>query len=185
MVIFWWLCLNKACSVFYISCFSFFQYAIQRAKFDECISQTHGGGAQHGLDSAGLCLLSRQLIFFYRQNIDAHRLVRITNAFQVMHWWFQRCYYNQMMYVEKASVCSKIIYVSVLTKIWLCQNLVKHNSQFVKLLVSPQKQTCVFQIKRILGFCCRYSIPKRSNKQIKYPISFLGVYIEETEVDVR
>ncbi|XP_061569598.1 ubiquitin-protein ligase E3C [Cololabis saira] len=89
------------------------QYGIQRAQFDEWVSQTQGGGAQHVLDSAGLCLLSRQLIFFYRQNIDAHRLI------------------------------------------WLCQNLVKHNRQFVKLLVSPQKQTCIFQIKRILGFCCR------------------------------
>uniref|UniRef100_A0AAQ6A377 Ubiquitin-protein ligase E3C n=1 Tax=Amphiprion ocellaris TaxID=80972 RepID=A0AAQ6A377_AMPOC len=89
------------------------QYAIQRAKFDECVSKTQAGGAQHVLDGAGLCLLSRQLIFFYRQSVDAHRLI------------------------------------------WLCQNLVKHNSQFVKLLVGPQKQTCMFQIKRILGFCCR------------------------------
>uniref|UniRef100_A0A669CDZ6 Ubiquitin-protein ligase E3C n=1 Tax=Oreochromis niloticus TaxID=8128 RepID=A0A669CDZ6_ORENI len=89
------------------------QYAIQRAKFDERVSQTQSGGAQHALDGVGLCLLSRQLIFFYRQSVDAHRLI------------------------------------------WLCQNLVKHNGQFVKLLVGPQKKTCVFQIKRILGFCCR------------------------------
>uniref|UniRef100_A0AAX7UEI6 Ubiquitin-protein ligase E3C n=1 Tax=Astatotilapia calliptera TaxID=8154 RepID=A0AAX7UEI6_ASTCA len=89
------------------------QYAIQRAKFDERVSQTQSGGVQHALDGVGLCLLSRQLIFFYRQSVDAHRLI------------------------------------------WLCQNLVKHNGQFVKLLVGPQKKTCVFQIKRILGFCCR------------------------------
>lgn len=42
-------------------------------------------------------------------------------------------------------------------QIWLCQNLVKCNNQFVKLLTGPQRQTCLFQIKRILGFCCRYS----------------------------
>ncbi|MED6293919.1 Ubiquitin-protein ligase E3C [Characodon lateralis] len=89
------------------------QYATQRAKFDESVSESQAGGTQHVMDGPALCLLSRQLIFFYRQSVDAHRLI------------------------------------------WLCQNLVKHNSQFVKLLNSPQKQTCVFQIKRILGFCCR------------------------------
>uniref|UniRef100_A0A3B5M5D2 Ubiquitin-protein ligase E3C n=1 Tax=Xiphophorus couchianus TaxID=32473 RepID=A0A3B5M5D2_9TELE len=89
------------------------QYAIQRAKFDESVSQSQAEGTQHVLAATTLCLLSRRLIFFYRQSVDAHRLI------------------------------------------WLCQNLVKHNSQFVKLLNSPQKQTCVFQIKRILGFCCR------------------------------
>ena len=41
-------------------------------------------------------------------------------------------------------------------QIWMCQNVVKQNSQFVKLLAGPESQTCVFQIKRILGFCCRY-----------------------------
>uniref|UniRef100_A0A8C6NWV2 Ubiquitin-protein ligase E3C n=1 Tax=Nothobranchius furzeri TaxID=105023 RepID=A0A8C6NWV2_NOTFU len=89
------------------------QYAIQRSMFDECAGQSKAGGAQQVMDGAALCLLSRQLIFFYRQSIDAHRLI------------------------------------------WLCQNLVKHNSRFVKLLVGPQKQTCMFQIKKILGFCCR------------------------------
>uniref|UniRef100_A0A673ARW9 Ubiquitin-protein ligase E3C n=1 Tax=Sphaeramia orbicularis TaxID=375764 RepID=A0A673ARW9_9TELE len=89
------------------------QYAIQRAKFDECVTQTQAAGSQQVLDGPGLCLLSRQLIFFYRQSVDSHRLI------------------------------------------WLCHNLVKHNGQFVKQLVGPQRQTCVFQIKRILGFCCR------------------------------
>lgn len=46
--------------------------------------------------------------------------------------------------------------VSLCLQIWLCQNLVKFNSQFVKLLMGPQSQTCLFQVKRILGFCCRY-----------------------------
>lgn len=35
------------------------------------------GGSQQVLDGPRLCLLSRQLIFFYRQNVDVHRLVRI------------------------------------------------------------------------------------------------------------
>lgn len=51
----------------------------------------------------------------------------------------------------------QIVSICLFIKIWLCQNLVKLNSQFVKLLVGPQRQTCMFQIKRILGFCCRYS----------------------------
>nr|XP_057916398.1 ubiquitin-protein ligase E3C [Doryrhamphus excisus] len=87
------------------------QYAIQRASFDECVSKTQA--SQQALEATTLCLLSRQLIFFYRQSVDTHRLI------------------------------------------WLCQNLVKHNSQFVKLLVGSNRQTCMFQIKRILGFCCR------------------------------
>uniref|UniRef100_A0A3Q2XY11 Ubiquitin-protein ligase E3C n=1 Tax=Hippocampus comes TaxID=109280 RepID=A0A3Q2XY11_HIPCM len=84
------------------------QYAIQRATFDECANQT-----PHILEAPTLSLLSRRLIFFYRQSVDANRLI------------------------------------------WLCQNLVKHNAQFVKFLVGPHRQTCMFQIKRILGFCCR------------------------------
>lgn len=48
-------------------------------------------------------------------------------------------------------------FISSCVQIWLCQNLVKFNNQFVKLLMGPQRQTCLFQIKRILGFCCRYS----------------------------
>lgn len=58
-------------------CFFFFQYATQRASFDECVNQVVAGGSQHVLDGPRLCLLSRQLIFFYRQNVDVHRLVRI------------------------------------------------------------------------------------------------------------
>lgn len=50
-----------------------------------------------------------------------------------------------------------IHFISLCVQIWLCQNLVKFNNQFVKLLLGPQRQTCLFQIKRILGFCCRYS----------------------------
>ncbi|XP_076828121.1 ubiquitin-protein ligase E3C [Brachyhypopomus gauderio] len=39
--------------------------------------------------------------------------------------------------------------------VWLCQSVVKHHAQFVKQLTSPQASTCVFQIKRLLGHCCR------------------------------
>uniref|UniRef100_A0A3Q1IVH1 Ubiquitin-protein ligase E3C n=1 Tax=Anabas testudineus TaxID=64144 RepID=A0A3Q1IVH1_ANATE len=114
------------------------QYAIQRAKFDECVSQTQAGGAQHVLDGPGLCLLSRQLIFFYRQTVDAHRLT------------------------------------------WLCQNLVKHNSQFVKLLTGPQKQTCIFQIKRILGFCCRIMQNcKDDSLNVAVPMRMLEIFSSE------
>lgn len=77
----------------------FFQYATQRASFDECVSQTLAGGAQYVLDGPGLCLLSRQLIFFYRQSVDAHRLVRIWYIFHALqlqeYWLFHRRYYSQ------------------------------------------------------------------------------------------
>lgn len=126
-----------------------FQYATQRACFDECISQTAAVGAQHVLDGPCLCLLSRQLIFFYRQSVDVHRLVR-------MQYIFDSQYINS--FPDAKSTCRHLTYcIYVYKKIWLCQNLVKFNSQFVKLLVGPQRQTCLFQIKRILGFCCRYS----------------------------
>ncbi|XP_001510756.1 ubiquitin-protein ligase E3C [Ornithorhynchus anatinus] len=39
--------------------------------------------------------------------------------------------------------------------IWMCQNLIKQNSQFVKQLDGPDRLTCLFQIKRLLGLCCR------------------------------
>lgn len=135
----------------------FFQYAIQRARFDECVRQTQAGGAQHVLDGPGLCLLARQLIFFYRQTVDAHRLVRMLYLFDALqllaYVLFHKCYYSQWHNLYFTNCFCFCVFV----KTWLCQNLVKHNSQFVKLLLGPQKQTCIFQIKRILGFCCRYS----------------------------
>ncbi|XP_026536714.1 ubiquitin-protein ligase E3C isoform X2 [Notechis scutatus] len=39
--------------------------------------------------------------------------------------------------------------------IWICQNLIKQNSQFVKQLDGPDRFTCLYQIKRLLGLCCR------------------------------
>uniref|UniRef100_A0A3B3BDY6 Ubiquitin-protein ligase E3C n=1 Tax=Oryzias melastigma TaxID=30732 RepID=A0A3B3BDY6_ORYME len=114
------------------------QYAIQRAQFDSFVSQTQAGGAQHVLDSSDLCLLSRQLIFFYRQNLDSHRLI------------------------------------------WLCQNLVKHNNPFVKLLITPQKQTCMFQIRRILGFCCRLLQNSTDDSlNVAVPMRMLEVFSSE------
>ncbi|XP_020865303.1 ubiquitin-protein ligase E3C isoform X4 [Phascolarctos cinereus] len=39
--------------------------------------------------------------------------------------------------------------------IWMCQNLIKQSSQFLKQLDGPDRLTCLFQIKRLLGLCCR------------------------------
>uniref|UniRef100_A0A8C8RX40 Ubiquitin-protein ligase E3C n=1 Tax=Pelusios castaneus TaxID=367368 RepID=A0A8C8RX40_9SAUR len=39
--------------------------------------------------------------------------------------------------------------------IWMYQNLIKQSSQFVKQLDGPDRLTCLFQIKRLLGLCCR------------------------------
>ncbi|XP_068091962.1 ubiquitin-protein ligase E3C [Hyperolius riggenbachi] len=39
--------------------------------------------------------------------------------------------------------------------IWICQNLIKHNSLFVRQLTGPDTLTCLYQIKRLLGLCCR------------------------------
>ncbi|XP_054046383.1 ubiquitin-protein ligase E3C [Rissa tridactyla] len=39
--------------------------------------------------------------------------------------------------------------------VWMCQNLIKQSSQFVKQLDGPDRLTCLFQIKRLLGLCCR------------------------------
>ncbi|KAK2511297.1 hypothetical protein Q9233_017086 [Columba guinea] len=40
-------------------------------------------------------------------------------------------------------------------QVWMCQNLIKQSSQFVKQLDGPDRLTCLFQIKRLLGLCCR------------------------------
>ncbi|TRY88691.1 hypothetical protein DNTS_026130 [Danionella cerebrum] len=42
--------------------------------------------------------------------------------------------------------------------IWMCQCLVKHHAQFIRLLLGPERQSCLFQIKRMLGHCCRQFI---------------------------
>ncbi|XP_062335188.1 ubiquitin-protein ligase E3C isoform X1 [Osmerus eperlanus] len=114
------------------------QYAIQRAKFDLCVSQAQSGGGPPVLDAPSLSLMTRQLIFFYRQSVDSHRLI------------------------------------------WMCQNVVKQNSQFVKLLAGPESQTCVFQIKRILGFCCRLlQNCKDDSWNVTVPMRMLEIFSSE------
>ncbi|XP_075683517.1 ubiquitin-protein ligase E3C isoform X2 [Rhinoderma darwinii] len=39
--------------------------------------------------------------------------------------------------------------------IWISQNLIKYNPQFLKQLTGPDRLTCLYQIKRLLGLCCR------------------------------
>ncbi|XP_077347271.1 ubiquitin-protein ligase E3C [Lithobates pipiens] len=39
--------------------------------------------------------------------------------------------------------------------IWICKNIIKHNSLFVKHLTGPDRLTCLYQIKGLLGLCCR------------------------------
>ncbi|CAL8313718.1 unnamed protein product [Merluccius merluccius] len=110
------------------------QHSIQRCRFDERVGQIQAGGAQQ-LDGVNLSLITRQLIFFYRQGPDAQRLV------------------------------------------WLCQSLVKHHGQFVSLLAGPQRQTCLFQIKRILGFCCRVLLNcKEESLNVSVPMRMLEVF---------
>ncbi|CAB1349479.1 unnamed protein product [Coregonus sp. 'balchen'] len=75
------------------------QYAYQRGNFDRCVCQAQSEGGPPMSDAAILSLLTRQLLFFYRQSEDSQRLI------------------------------------------WICQNLVKHNGQFVKLLAGPKRQT--------------------------------------------
>ncbi|KAA8580679.1 hypothetical protein FQN60_013637 [Etheostoma spectabile] len=71
-------------------------------------------------------------------------------------------------------------YQDLKRQIWLCQNLVKHNGQFVKLLVGPQRQTCLFQIKRILGFCCRLlQNCKDDSLNVTVPMRMLDIFSSE------
>ncbi|KAG7261927.1 hypothetical protein CRUP_019289 [Coryphaenoides rupestris] len=110
------------------------KHSIQRCRFDERVGQIQAGGAQQ-LDGASLSLVTRQLIFFYRQGPDAQRLV------------------------------------------WLCQNLVKHHVQFVSLLAGPQRQTCLFQLKRVLGFCCRILLNcSDESVKVSVPMRMLEVF---------
>lgn len=57
-----------------------FQYAIQRGNFDRCVCKAQSEGGLPMSDAASLSLLTRQLLFFYRQSEDSRRLVR-TNVF--------------------------------------------------------------------------------------------------------
>ncbi|XP_041923667.1 ubiquitin-protein ligase E3C [Alosa alosa] len=70
--------------------------------------------------------------------------------------------------------------------IWMCQNLVKHHAQFVSLLGGPERQTCVFQIKRMLGHCCRLlQLCRDDSLNVAVPMRMLEVfYSERTYVSV-
>ncbi|XP_047679042.1 ubiquitin-protein ligase E3C isoform X1 [Tachysurus fulvidraco] len=64
--------------------------------------------------------------------------------------------------------------------IWLCQNVVKHHAQFVKLLVGPERNTCVFQIKRLLGHCCRLlQLCEDEGVNVAVPMRMLEVFTSE------
>uniref|UniRef100_A0A3B1JBY5 Ubiquitin-protein ligase E3C n=2 Tax=Astyanax mexicanus TaxID=7994 RepID=A0A3B1JBY5_ASTMX len=64
--------------------------------------------------------------------------------------------------------------------IWLCQSVVKHHIQFVKLLAGPERPTCVFQIKRLLGHCCRLlQLYEDDGVNVAVPMRMLEVFSSE------
>uniref|UniRef100_A0A8C1EPY4 Ubiquitin-protein ligase E3C n=1 Tax=Cyprinus carpio carpio TaxID=630221 RepID=A0A8C1EPY4_CYPCA len=64
--------------------------------------------------------------------------------------------------------------------IWMCQSLVKHHAQFVKLLMGPERQSCLFQIKRILGHCCRLlQAFEDDSLNVAVPMRMLEVFSSE------
>ncbi|MBN3308090.1 UBE3C ligase, partial [Amia calva] len=64
--------------------------------------------------------------------------------------------------------------------IWMCQNLVKSNGPFVKQLAGPDRQTCVFQIKRMLGLCCRLlQTCKEDSLNVAVPMRMLEIFSSE------
>ncbi|XP_047672837.1 ubiquitin-protein ligase E3C-like [Tachysurus fulvidraco] len=64
--------------------------------------------------------------------------------------------------------------------IWLCQNVVKHHAQFVKLLAGPERNMCVFQIKRLLGHCCRLlQLCEDEGVNVAVPMRMLEVFTSE------
>ncbi|XP_062850560.1 ubiquitin-protein ligase E3C isoform X2 [Trichomycterus rosablanca] len=64
--------------------------------------------------------------------------------------------------------------------IWLCQSVVKHHAQYVKLLAGPDRTTCVFQIKRLLGHCCRLlQVREDDGVKVAVPMRMLEVFSSE------
>ncbi|XP_060771202.1 ubiquitin-protein ligase E3C isoform X1 [Neoarius graeffei] len=64
--------------------------------------------------------------------------------------------------------------------ICLCQSVVKHHAQFVKLLAGPERSTCVFQIKRLLGHCCRLlQLCEDDGVNVAVPMRMLEVFASE------
>ncbi|XP_072543292.1 ubiquitin-protein ligase E3C isoform X1 [Salminus brasiliensis] len=114
------------------------QHAIQRGRFDRCVSQAQAAIGPPLSDSSTLSLLVRQLLFFYSHSEDTQRLI------------------------------------------WLCQSVVKHHAQFVKLLAGPERPTCVFQIKRLLGHCCRLlQLFEDDGVNVAVPMRMLEVFSNE------
>uniref|UniRef100_A0AAR2LQY6 Ubiquitin-protein ligase E3C n=1 Tax=Pygocentrus nattereri TaxID=42514 RepID=A0AAR2LQY6_PYGNA len=64
--------------------------------------------------------------------------------------------------------------------IWLCQSVVKHHAQFVKLLAGPERPTCMFQIKRLLGHCCRLlQLCEDEGMNVAVPMRMVEVFSSE------
>ncbi|KAG8430078.1 hypothetical protein GDO86_018516, partial [Hymenochirus boettgeri] len=65
--------------------------------------------------------------------------------------------------------------------IWICQKLIKQNSQFIKQLAGPDRFTCLYQIKRLLGLCCRLLQQCRDeNLNVALPMRMLEVFSSES-----
>ncbi|KAL7875505.1 hypothetical protein AOLI_G00104680 [Acnodon oligacanthus] len=64
--------------------------------------------------------------------------------------------------------------------IWLCQSVVKHHAQFVKLLAGSERPTCMFQIKRLLGHCCRLlQLCEDDGMNVTVPMRMVEVFSSE------
>ncbi|XP_054987111.1 ubiquitin-protein ligase E3C isoform X1 [Sorex araneus] len=55
---------------------------------------------------------------------------------------------RQLLFFYKQSEDSKRL-------IWMCQNLIRHSALFVQQLAGADGLTCSYQIRRLLGLCCR------------------------------
>ncbi|KAJ1099719.1 hypothetical protein NDU88_004818 [Pleurodeles waltl] len=64
---------------------------------------------------------------------------------------------------------------------WICQHLIKQNAQFVKQLAGPDQRTCLFQIKRLLGLCCRLlQHCNEDNLNVALPLRMIEVFSSES-----
>ncbi|XP_032900349.1 ubiquitin-protein ligase E3C isoform X2 [Amblyraja radiata] len=63
---------------------------------------------------------------------------------------------------------------------WMCQSLVKHGSLYVQQLIDSNKQICLYQIKCLLGLCCR--LLKSCNNEslnVTVPLRMLEIFSSE------
>lgn len=64
---------------------------------------------------------------------------------------------------------------------WICQHLIKQNAQFVKQLTGPDRRTCLFQIKRLLGLCCRLlQHCNEDSLNVALPLRMIEVFSSES-----